>query len=130
MPWVTLSLELLGIQRLLTRCNGEASKLQSATECTCDEFILFPSLFKVLNWSFSSWKIMDVLAMVRNRCLFAVDADSNAGTVTYLQTTMWLCMHSPLVMPQVTSWEFFKRENPILRERKKYNLGSLKKRKK
>lgn len=62
---------------------------------------------------------MDVLAMVRNRCLFAVDADSNAGTLTYLQTTMWLCIHSPFVMSQATSWEFFKSENPILRERKK-----------
>lgn len=102
----------------------EASKLQSATGCRCEDFILFPSLFKALNWYSSSWKIMDVLAMVRIRCLLAVDADSSTGTITYLQTTMWLYIHSPFVMSQVTSWEFFKRENPILRERKKNNLGS------
>lgn len=98
MPWVALSLGLLVIQWLLTRCSGEASKLQSATGCTCEDFILFLSFLKALNWPFSSWKIMCVLpGWELDVCLQWMLTDSRAGTVTYLQTTMRPWIHSPFV---------------------------------
>lgn len=51
MKW-PLCLELLGLQLLLIRCDGEASKLQTATECKCEDFVLFPSSCKVSDWPF------------------------------------------------------------------------------
>lgn len=50
-----LCLELLGIQLLLIRCNGEDSKLHTATKCKREEFVLLPSLCKALNWHFGLW---------------------------------------------------------------------------
>lgn len=84
----------------------------------CEDFILFPSLFEALNWPFSLWKITDVLARVRTRCVFAVDADRQQCWDSHTPTDHHEALHTfsvcnwliwLAVTSQGTSWGFFKR---------------------